>query len=253
MSLRRTVQKALNLRGIAHRCYVCNAKFSRFLPYRKSGMNVAPFLSVLGVVGSDMQNFACPVCRCTDRDRHLCMYFDALDLWGRFGGANILHFAPEVALIPRISATQPVRYVRADLFPATADIERIDITAIPYADESFDVVICNHVLEHVPNDGLALSEIRRVLKHGGRAILQTPYSSVLHSTWEDSGIATEQQRLLCYGQEDHVRLYGVDLFEKIIASGLHVQRHSHMERLPERDASYYGVNPLEDLILAIKQ
>lgn len=143
--------------------------------------------------------------------------------------------------------------MRADLFPATPDIEKVDITAIPYPGDHFDIVICNHVLEHVPNDSLALSEIRRVLKPGGRAILQTPYSSVLHSTWADPGIVTEQQRLQFYGQEDHVRLYGIDLFQKIDTSGLSLRRQAHKDKLAEFDAGYYGVNPLEDLILAIKQ
>jgi SAM-dependent methyltransferase len=252
VGLRKRIKKAINLCGNVHKCYLCGATFSRFLPYRQSVVDVAPFLSALGVVGSDLENFSCPVCRCADRDRHLCMYLDALNLWERFSGGSVLHFAPESAIVPRIQLAKPFQYVRADLFPTSSEIERIDITDIPYKTDHFDVVVCNHVLEHVPKDDLALSEIWRVLKPGGCAILQTPYSSVLHSTWSDAGIVSEQQRLLAYGQEDHVRLYGIDFLKKIDASGLSLRRETHQDRLADFDANYYGVNEDEDFILAVK-
>jgi SAM-dependent methyltransferase len=252
MGLRKSFKKAINLRGNAHQCYVCGATFSRFLPYRQAVVEQTPFLNALGLIGSDLQNFSCPVCRCADRDRHLCMYLDALNLWPRFADARVLHFAPEAAIVPRIKAVRPAQYVQADLFPTSADIEKIDITNIPYPDNHFDLVICNHVLEHVPDDDLALSEMRRVLKPAGCAILQTPYSSVLHATWSDAGITSEAQRLMAYGQEDHVRLYGMDFFEKISAAGLLLRRQAHRDLLANFDPRYYGVNQQEDLILAEK-
>lgn len=245
-SARRTHQSS----DASHKCYLCEATFSQFLPYRQSVADLDLYLKTLGVVGSDLQNFSCPACYCTDRDRHLCMYFDALGLWAGVANARILHFAPEAAIVPRIERIGPKEYVRGDLFPASIEIEKIDITAIPYRSEHFDIVICNHVLEHVPDDGLALSEIHRVLKPGGYAILQTPYSSVLSSTLSDPGIASDQQRLLLYGQEDHVRLYGNDFFARINESGLRVRRHAHNDLLSNFDAGYYGVNQAEDLIMA---
>ena len=96
----------------------------------------------------------------------------------------------------------------------------MDILDMPLESESFDFVIANHVLEHVSDDLKALTEIRRVLRVGGYAILQTPYSSKLHHTWQDPGIADDAARLQAYGQEDHVRLFGRDIFARITSAGL---------------------------------
>jgi ubiquinone/menaquinone biosynthesis C-methylase UbiE len=108
------------------------------------------------------------------------------------------------------------------------------------------------VLEHVADDRRALSEIYRVLKPGGHAVLQTPYSTVLTRTFEDPGIATENLRLELYGQEDHVRLYGIDFLEKLQAAGLKLKLYPHKGVAPESEAYYYGMNPKEDLILVEK-
>src|SRR5690606_34800846 len=105
-----------------------------------------------------------------------------------------------------------------DLHPKSRELRSVDITCMPYPDASFDMIIANHVLEHVRNDRQALDEIVRVLRPGGVAILQTPYSAVLHSTWEDAGISTDNARLQAFGQEDHVRLFGKDIFQRIEAA-----------------------------------
>ncbi len=125
-----------------------------------------------------------------------------------------VHFAPERRLSKRIAASNPSRYVRCDLYPQSADVIHVDMLAIPFDNESFDFVIANHVLEHVDDDLKALAEIRRVLRIGGYAILQTPYSNKLHHTWQDAGVADDQSRLQVYGQEDHVRLFGRDIFQR---------------------------------------
>jgi len=96
-------------------------------------------------------------------------------------------------------AKRPARYIKCDLYPGTPEVERVDMLAIPYPDETFDLVIANHVLEHVTDDARALEEVRRVLKPGGYAILQTPFSPKLHSTWSDEGIDNDQARLQAYG------------------------------------------------------
>jgi len=238
--------------GSSKSCYVCRKTFRSFIPFRGGYAFLSPFIRELDVIGSDVENFFCPYCHCFDRERHLSMYFDKLDLWSRMTGSSVIHFAPEESLVKRVTSQNPGRYVKADLVPRSSDIERIDITAIPYPSDSFDFLICNHVLEHVRDDRLALSEIFRILKPGGYAILQTPYSFFLSRSFCDSSINTDALRLRYYGQEDHARIYGRDLFARIEESGLRLRVHTHTQSLSEFDASIYGVNPREDLIWAVK-
>jgi SAM-dependent methyltransferase len=130
------------------------------------------------------------------------MYFAKLNLWNHIGGAAVLHIAPEMHLAQKIQELHPRQYVRGDLVPNAPDIKRLDVTAIPYADESFDFLICNHVLEHVPDDRKALSEFHRVLKPGARAVLQTPFSRLLTYSFCDPAINTDALRTRFYFQED---------------------------------------------------
>lgn len=247
----------LNRGSTKHECYLCRRKFARFFPYRGGRQAQSSFIRHVDLVGSDVDNFGCPFCKCNDRERHLFLYFDRLALWARFAGSSILHFAPERRLSERIVAAGPAKYVKADLYPADLfslypDVERMDVTEIPYPDASFDFLICNHVLEHVLDDRQALSEIHRVLRTGGQAVLQTPFSTLLTKTIEDPGIRSEELRIIAYGQEDHVRLFGLDFLERIVESGLRLKpvRHSDVSTLDE--ASRYGMNSREDLILVEK-
>jgi SAM-dependent methyltransferase len=226
---------------------------SQFLPYRNGWECLSPFVRELQIIGSDVVNFSCPSCWSYDRERHLVMYFDALSLWARFQGATVLHFAPEKHLTQRIQEQGPRNYIRADLSPKSPDLTPVDVTQIPYPDGSFDFLICNHVLEHVPDDRRALSEIYRVLRPGGHAVLQTPFSPLLRGSFEDPGIDTDELRNYCYAQEDHVRLYGQDLFTRIEAAGFTLAVRQHREFFSEGDSAYYGVNPREDLILVRKE
>jgi SAM-dependent methyltransferase len=180
------------------------------------------------------------------------MYFDKLKLWERFRHSTVLHVAPEEHLTNAIQAQNPTLYIKGDLDPNALGIDKVDVTAMPYSADSIDFLICNHVLEHVHEDRRALSEIFRVLKPGGSAILQTPYSPCLEESFSDSSITTNELRLRYYGQKDHVRIYGRDLFARIEGSGLCLHRYSHGQCLSEFNASHYGVNPKEDLILAVK-
>ncbi|MDD4102805.1 MAG: class I SAM-dependent methyltransferase, partial [Kiritimatiellae bacterium] len=166
----------------------------------------------------------------------------------------VLHFAPEKHLAAKIEACAPALYVKGDLCPSRDGVDRMDVTAIPYAEGTFDWVICNHVLEHVPDDAAALRELCRVLKPGGRAVLQTPFARGLKATREcDGEIVTASARREFYGQEDHVRIYGTDLFGRIRAAGLELNLKQHVECLPTIDAAEYGVNREEPLFLCVKR
>jgi SAM-dependent methyltransferase len=228
-------------------CCVCDSKIGSFFSYR--GGKRAPLMVALETVGSDTKNFGCPRCGCHDRERHLLLYLQALGVSDRFRGATILHFAPERRLSEIIEACAPGRYVKGDLYPASEGVETIDMLAIDYPSETFDIVIANHVLEHVDDDALALSELRRVLKAGGHAILQTPFSDKLQRTFSDPGIDDAATRYQAYGQEDHVRLYGRDIFEKIESAGFKSCVATHEETLPDVDPLTFGVNAKEPFFL----
>lgn len=232
-----------------HYCCICDKKLGRFLPYKGGWRKVSPFLKVVNLVGSDVDNFSCPHCWSHDRERHLFLFLKEMGLIGRFKNANVLHFAPEVWISKVIQEQSPARYIKADLYPASPDIEKVDMLAIQYANETFDFVIANHVLEHVQDEMQALSELYRVLKIGGIAILQTPYSAKLKHTFCDPGIDNDEARLQAYGQEDHVRLYGLDIFDRFASVGFVSQVQSHKDLLSGIDAKKYGVNELEPFFL----
>jgi SAM-dependent methyltransferase len=210
---------------------------------------MSSFTRVLDVVGSDVDHFECPRCGSHDRERHLLMYLEASGLLSGMKGKAVLHFAPEKRLSEVIAAAGAVRYLRCDLYPRHPGVQRIDMLNMELESHSFDLLIANHVMEHVADDRQALAEICRVLKRGGYAILQTPYSNKLHQTWQDDGIANENDRLVAYGQEDHVRLYGRDIFDRFEAFGLISRVTGHFELLPNTDARKLGVNTTEPFML----
>lgn len=219
------------------------------MPYGKGWAGVAPLMTALDVVGSDPEHFECPRCGAHDRERHLLMYLEATGLLAAMRGKSVLHFAPEKHLSKFISEMAPSRYVCGDLYPQQPEVVRVDMLAMEFEPDSFDFLVANHVLEHVADDTQALTEIHRVLKVGGYAILQTPYSRKLHQTWQDQGIADERSRLQAYGQADHVRLYGRDIFNRFEQQGLTSRVQSHLELLSAVDCVRFGVNAAEPFFL----
>jgi SAM-dependent methyltransferase len=229
-----------------HHCVYCNAKVLTFLPY-KGGSSAAPaVVATTSMIGSDLDNFSCWRCGSTDRERHLLLYLRELGKLELFTGARILHFAPEARLSLLLKEYSPADYVKADLFPNQPDIIRVNMEAIDFPDQSFDFVIANHVLEHVSDDQQALREVARVLAPNGTAILQTPYAAANEHTQEDPAAASSAKlKLELYGQEDHVRLFGTDIFERIQKAGLESEIATHDETLSQYDPQEYGVNKSE--------
>lgn len=241
------------LPGGNRRCVFCGHRIWRFTPYRLGSRGVPPLMLALGVVGSDVDHFECPRCGSHDRERHLLQYLQASGLAGRLPELEILHFAPEKRLARWIAKQAPRKHLCCDLSPAAPDIERVDMQAMPFEDAGFDLVLANHVLEHVSDLGKALAEVHRVLRPGGHLIAQTPYSPKLSCTWADSGIDTALARLHAYGQEDHVRLFGRDIFGLIEAAGFESKVHRHEELLEKIDAVKTGVNSAEPFFLFRKR
>lgn len=237
------------LPGGRRRCALCGHAVWRFMPYRAGSRGMPRLMRVLDMVGSDPDHFECPRCGAHDRERHLLMYLKAAGVLDRLRGQSVLQFAPEKRLSKFICAVQPARYLPCDLFPQAPGVQRVDMLEMQFDAGTFDVVIANHVLEHVDDDARALAEIHRVLKPGGIAILQTPYSNRLHQTWQDAGIDTPEARLQAYGQEDHVRLFGRDIFDRIVAAGFESNVRVHAELLGDVDPVVAGVNADEPFFL----
>lgn len=202
----------------------------------------------LETVGSDIENYLCPSCKSNDRERHLKMYIEATGILEGKKNLRVLHFAAESTLLAYFRRYDIEVHVRADLFPKSRTFERINIQNIPYDDESFDLVIANHVLEHVDDLEAALTQINRVLKPDGLAILQTPYSNRLARRLEDSGIDNAELRHLFYGQSDHVRLFGKNIFSEY-SKFLEPRIHWHRDLFNEEVGLKHGVNCEEPFFL----
>jgi hypothetical protein len=230
-------------------CAMCDHKVWRFMPYRAGSSCLPRLMCVLDMVGSDPDHFECPHCGSHDRERHLLLYLNVSGLMAELRGKTLLHFAPERRLSRYLRSAQLALYVPCDLVPREAGVQEVDMLDMPYEAAAFDVIVANHVLEHVEDDARAFAEIHRVLRPGGIAILQTPYSSRLHRTWQDAGIDTPQARLQAYGQEDHVRLFGRDIFDRIVAAGFESDVRWHAELLGDVDPIVAGVNAKEPFFL----
>lgn len=235
--------------GGSRECPLCGHQVWRFMPYRNGSAGTPPLITALDVIGSDVDHFECPRCGGHDRERHLLMYFRAGGLMDWLPGRSVLHFAPERHLSRRLTAAGLACYIPCDLYPQSVDVVRVDMLDMQFEPGSFDLVIANHVLEHVGDVAKALLEVFRVLKPGGLAVLQTPYSTKLHHTWSDPGIDSDDARLHAHGQEDHVRLFGRDVFGIIEAAGFESKVRQHADALQEFDAGRFGVNPHEPFFL----
>lgn len=232
-----------------HECVICGHSIARFLPYRGGGAGGGALMHALNIVGSDVNNFSCPWCYSHDRERHLYLYMLMAGIFSFLTGKRVLHFAPEMHLSRIIEKAGPDLFVKCDLHPWAPDMIKVDLLELPYADSYFDLLIANHVLEHVTDDRRAVAEIARVLKPGGFAILQTPYSDILLRTWEDAGINSKALRLEFFGQEDHLRLFGKDIFDRIEKQGLQSKVLSHDELLGDYCTRRFGLNEREPFFL----
>lgn len=237
--------------GGKFKCVLCDHSVWKFMPYPKEQQSNLG--EALDIIGSDLRNYECPRCGSTDRERHVFLFMESMGILKALKDKRIIHFAPEKRLRSRISALSPSEYVCCDLHPVSSTIQKVDIEEIPFPENSFDLVIANHVLEHVTDEYKAAREIYRILTPSGYAILQTPYSNTLEHTWSDPGIITEEARFCAYGQKDHMRLFGKDVFQKLSSVGLQPCIKKHEELLPEINNDKFGVNRREPFFLFSKR
>lgn len=233
---RRTVLRRIRLaiyRGNRVECPCCGGHFSRFMP---------------GLSHRDTR--VCPRCGAQERHRALWLYMRERTGLFRRDSLSILHWAPEYALQRSLSALPNAAYVSADLAGDEA-MQHMDMTDVPFKDAAFDLIVCVHVLEHVPDDRQAMREMLRVLKPGGVAMLLVPI--VLEQpTLEDPAIVTPEQRREAYWQEDHVRLYGGDFPRRLEEEGFDVTVDGWVRSLDAATLERYGLFPLEDVYVARK-
>lgn len=165
-----------------------------------------------------------------------------------FFSANlkVLHIAPEICFIDKFKAMENLDYTTADLESPLAEV-KMDVHDIPFEDQTFDVVFCNHVMEHVTDDIKAMSEINRVLKPGGWAIIQSPQDYSRAETLEDPSITDPKERERIYWQSDHVRLFGLDYGKRLEKAGFKVTEDRYVMELPDETVTRYAL-PANEII-----
>jgi len=168
------------------------------------------------------------------------------------GKKDVLHIAPEACYINRFEKLHGANYITADIESPLAKV-KMDIHQIPFDENHFDVVLCNHVLEHVQDDIQAMKEIHRVLKPGGFAILQIPFFNPIPDvTFEDASIIDKREREKIFGQDDHVRKYGKDYPQRIALSGLKVIEEGFVNNLSDETRKKFGLAKGEIIYKGIK-
>ncbi len=224
----------LRYRGTAYTCPCCGYTARQFWP---SGVNQKP-------------NTMCPSCGSLERHRLLWLFFQTRPDLLR-PGQRILHVAPERHFEKLLKSIPQVAYLSAGLESPPAEVY-MDLTQISFPDNSFDGILCCHVLEHISDDAAALSELYRVLSPNGWAILQVPVDHSRERTYEDPDIAAPVDRLREFGQEDHVRIYGRDYEDRLKNAGFQVEVHRPQDVLGPQKTDYYRLDFEECVYLCRK-
>lgn len=159
---------------------------------------------------------------------------------------KVLHIAPEQEFLRKFKKMDNLDYTSADLFSPIVDV-KADILDLPFEDNSFDVIICNHVLEHIIDDKKAMSELYRVMKPKGWGIIKVPMKNALEKTYEDFTITDPKERQKHFGQYDHVRWYGMDYFDRLNDVGFETEINFYSQKFSEADIKRFGLNKNEIL------
>jgi predicted SAM-dependent methyltransferase len=207
---------ALALKGNEFTDPIDGKSFKTFLPYG---------------YGKQRNNVLSPSTLSLERHRLLWLYLnDKTDFFTSLEKKKVLHFAPEQAFYKLFRNQKNLDYTTTDLFSPLADV-KADICDLPFKDNSYDVILCNHVLEHIPDDTKAMQELYRVLKPGGMAILQIPQDLSRETTFADDSITNQKERAAIFGQYDHVRIYGRDYFDKLRSIGFTVIEEDYTHKI----------------------
>ena len=207
-------------------CPVCNSTYRKFLPYGRNN--------------SSRENALCPTCLSLERHRLMALY---LRRKTNFYTANlkVLHVAPEYCFIDRFEKMKNLDYITADIESPLAKV-KMDIQDIPFDDNTFDVAFCNHVMEHVDDYIRAMSELHRVLKPGGWALIQSPQDMKYPVTFEDPTITDPKERERIFLQNDHLRLFGQNYGAELQKGGFQVlEDHFVINELSKEELEKYAL------------
>ncbi len=222
--------------GKGVQCPLCEKELKKLLPY--GHVKLRP-------------NALCPYCFSLERHRLLWSYLKKKTKIFQIP-MQMLHIAPELCLMRKLRQLPHLNYVTADLTSPLADI-KMDLHAMPFQNESFDAILCYHVLEHVHDDQKCMQEILRVLKPNGWAILQVPICWSLEQTYEDASITSPKERQKAFGQNDHVRIYGQDYVARLRDAGFTVQVENYLQEIPPEDRKKFSLPIDEKIILCVKR
>lgn len=220
--LRLSVQKAMSpvYYGENYTCNCCGKSFRKFLD--KGNVR--------------RKNVRCPRCDSLERNRLLLFYLEKeTDIFTK--NLKVLHVAPESCLYQKLHSLD-IEYIDGDIDPAYAS-HVIDITQIPYPDNYFDLVICSHVLGHIPDERKAIQELYRVLSKNGYALIMTLINKELEETYENHSIKSPEERLKHYGEVDLCRLHGKDFAERLAEPGFTVKTIDYRKQFSEKEINNY--------------
>jgi SAM-dependent methyltransferase len=212
---------AFFLRGNTYTDPIDGKSYRRFLPYGYAKVR---------------ENVLAPGTLSLERHRLFWLYLKNETTFS--APLRVLHFAPEQAFVQKFKKQKNLTYTTTDLNSPIADV-KADICDLPFKDNSFDFIICNHVLEHIPDDTKAMQELYRVLAPSGTAIVQVPYDAKREITFEDNTITDQSERTRIFGQYDHLRVYGMDYFKKLSSIGFNVNALDYTSSISSDDIERY--------------
>ena len=208
---------ALLLKGNTYTDPIDGKSFRMFLPYG---------------YGNQRNNVLSPSTLSLERHRLLWLYLqNETDFFTSKEKKKVVHFAPEQAFYKLFRNQKNLEYTTTDLLSPLADV-KADICNLPFQDNSYDMILCNHVLEHIPDDTKAMQELFRVMKPGGMGIFQIPQDLKRDVTFSDDSIIDQKERAKIFGQYDHVRVYGRDYFDKLRNIGFRVEEVDYTNTIP---------------------
>ncbi|HLP11032.1 MAG TPA: class I SAM-dependent methyltransferase [Flavobacteriales bacterium] len=222
------------LKGNKVECNVCHKHFRKFLSYG----------------ATERSNVLCPNCLSLERHRLMWMYLNEnTDFFT--AQKTVLHIAPEQCFLKRFKAMKNLKYTTADIESPIADV-KMDLHNAPFEDNTFDVIFCNHVLEHVKDDKQCMRELYRIMKPGGFGIFQVPIDYTRATTYEDPSIVTPEDREKHYWQKDHMRLFGSDYHKQLETVGFKVECNEMASKMDPAKADRFRLMKSEILYISRK-
>ena len=236
------------LKGNNFICPICNFQASKFLPYGKDHEAIKKY----DIIGMGYRNNAmCPNCFSKDRERLVYLFLQKLLKQNIINlHSKIIHFSPESSLENNLFRKKFTNYTTADIITGKCDID-LNLQDFNYKEKNFDLVICNHVLEHIENDMVAIKNIYSILKPNGVAMLQVPLSTLIKKDFKKENVNTNNERLDNYGQIDHVRIISKENYLKKLEQVGFKLKLDYMES-EKNNITSYGLN-LKEFIIQVEK